>query len=311
MYEIEFKKKLVIFRPTINIINTGNKNIEESVYNETVDFEKLNQQYRNMINIVHIVTPFTILYNLEDYQTFNNIITCNIPNILFIRDSFISTQNGIWLTKMKNKIRYKEKKYIKNLLNKLCVYIYGETKKGFLEGGDVYMCNNIYCFIGMGTRSNYEGIMEFMDNNKYLFDKFIIVYPNEKDDSIYRLHLDSIFGMLDKKTCILWKNTITDVDAPYYRYADEYIIDKDTCNLFKNKIRIPFFDYLIKENINVIPISNESQKNNGCSILNLGNKILVQDRELEKKIKNSIYINLTEINKMYGGIHSIINVLNV
>ena len=309
MYEIQIKQIITIYFPNINIIKNGNKDIAKNLYRETVDYETVKEQYNNLIKTIKTLSPITRIHNLVNYISFGNILKCdNIPNIFFIRDSFIVTDKGIWITKMKEETRYLETKYIEKILIKMGLNIYGKTKKGYLEGGDVYIMNNKYCIIGTGPRSNYEGALEFIKENKYLFEKFIIVYPEIEDTDMHRIHLDCIFAMLDRFNCILWKGSITDKSKPYYRYVDEYILD-DKDIFVKNKNKISFFDYLIKENINVIPISDESQKNYGCNILNLGNnKILVQDHETYRKIPNSTYVDLSEVHKMYGGIHCITNI---
>ena len=71
---------------------------------------------------------------------------------------------------------------------------------------------------------------------------------------------------------------------------------------------IPLFEYLINNHFNVIPISSEAQQNYGCNILELDNGVvLTQEEESSRKIKNSIYVPMDEIHKMYGGIHCVTN----
>ena len=102
MYEIQIKSIITIYFPNINMIENGNKDIAKNLYRETVNYTTVKEQYNNLIKTIKKLSPITRIHNLVNYISFGNITKCdNIPNIFFIRDSFIATDKGIWITKMK------------------------------------------------------------------------------------------------------------------------------------------------------------------------------------------------------------------
>jgi len=177
-------------------------------------------------------------------------------------------------------------------------------------GGDVFLCGEA-CMIGVGPRSTIQGALEFVDIPGVRCKKLFVVHPYQYDSDMHRIHLDCIFGIVNKETCVVWEELL-DVETmlSYTRLVDEYERDDEKGRWYVKRTNIHFGTFLKERFLHVLPISTASQQKYGCNILHLSkDMILVQDLESYEKIRGGKYIPFQEVHKMYGGIRCATNVL--
>ncbi|WP_066874090.1 dimethylarginine dimethylaminohydrolase family protein [Clostridium mediterraneense] len=193
------------------------------VKNKDVDYEKMYRQYNNFINLLcdegadlHFLTP---IYG---------------ANQVFVRDVGFIIDDILFISKMGKKDRIDETKaleeYIKGENN-----IHSYKMQNYIEGGDVII-HNEFIFVGISKRTGYEAAKELQDyltkNNK----NYKVVTINFNCDIM--LHLDCVFNILNKDSCILSKYIYNTEEIESRIKNCYYIDDKTTRELGTNLISL-------------------------------------------------------------------------
>lgn len=308
MHESDHAKVVFVCSPDIEAVKLGNEHTEEYLYSTPVDTSALVLQHSGMISTILKNTVHVRVINL--YPSFQDFAVEEKTNIVFVRDSFVCLDRGIILCNMKEPVRKKEVSCLQNAMNLHQIPILGNIQQGFLEGGDVFLCGDA-CFIGIGPRSTLQGALEFVQIPGVQCKKLYVVYPHQPDSDMQRIHLDCIFGIVNKETCVVWEELL-DVKTllSYTRFVDEYERDDEKGRWYRTQSNVHFGTFLQERFQNILPISTGSQQKYGCNILHLSeDMILVQDQESYEKIRGAKYIPFQEVHKMYGGIRCATNVL--
>jgi len=235
----------------------------------------------------------TKVLNLTPYLP-ENLPVKIATNLVFVRDIYVNTPLGVWFGRLKEDARHYETQIVQGIFQRLHIGTLGETTTGFLEGGDVCFCRPDLCFIGINSRTNLEGANEFIQKTAVPGTTYAFVHcPGWiEDPSMYRIHLDCIFGMTGDTSCLLWTGATTQ------RFVTEY----------QGRQNIPFGKYLVEKGFSVTMVSDNSQENYGCNTVLLDkNTLLVQEQESFNKVPEATHVLFSEIHKMYGGLHCATN----
>lgn len=297
--------RVLLCKPNIYALKLANTDTDTFLFRQTVDIDRVLFQFNNLKSIlnknnIEYIDIFELLPDNISYEYYTNLI--------FVRDLFINTGNGIIIGNMKNIVRSFETKLIEQILNKLNITpIYRCIDNEILEGGD-YIRHLDTTFIAIGTRSNMKAVNSLLNKDLFGTDKVVIIYSDKDDKDMHRIHLDCYFAVYGYKCCLLWEELIRN-NSEYNRLVIEYKKDEDG-EYVNGSINKRLYEYLINEGYYVTPLSSESQKKYGCNIVELPNgKILVQDEESYIKVKGSIKVEFDEIHNMYGGIHCATNII--
>lgn len=132
----------------------------------------------------------------------------NFKNIeqIFTRDIGFVIEDFFFIANMKHPERQVEIKGIRSIIDKHfdVSKVINLPKEALLEGGDVILLNN-YIFIGLGERSNWEGV-EFLKNffpHKHVYGYELLV--DEEDSERHVLHLDCIFQPIGVDEAIIFE----------------------------------------------------------------------------------------------------------
>ncbi|MZI93644.1 amidinotransferase [Vibrio sp. CAIM 722] len=121
-------------------------------YNDLFDAEKAIVQYDQFAQLIQ-ATGCDIVW-LEDNND-------GLADAMFTRDSSIITKAGVIPLKMGKKLRAPEPQLHKAAFEKLGIPILGElTGDACVEGGDTIWLNETTLLVGMGFRSNEEGVVQ-------------------------------------------------------------------------------------------------------------------------------------------------------
>lgn len=152
-----------------------------------------------------------------------------LSNIYFMRDQQTVTDKGIVLSRMSKPQRKREPLLtglLWDMLNENPVYEI--QAPGTFEGGD-YMPMGEFALIGVGDRSNEDGVMQML---KYClgFDEVGVVHqpshpliPPNMRDPMLNMHLDNYFNVVSKGVVVgslpVLETTMVDI---YHRNGDFY-----------------------------------------------------------------------------------------
>jgi arginine deiminase len=192
---------------------------------------------------------------LEEYEAFVNLLKDFIPDItylpehkkagldsIYVHDSSIMTKKGLILTNMGKNERAGEPAAVGEFLNGLDVPIVGSISgEGRLEGGDVVLWDKRTLCVGLGYRTNEEGIRQFREITKNDIEEFIVVpLPHWKGPGDV-LHLMSLISP----------------------------IDYDLAVVYSRLLPVPFRNWLIRRSVKLIEVPDSEFESMGCNVLAL------------------------------------------
>lgn len=242
-------------------------------------------------------------------------------NIMFTRDQQITTARGVLMARLRSAQREKEVKVMAFCWEKLGVPVLGHVKEGFLEGGDFFPCGKDLCFVGVGTRSTY-GAVRWIMRQDWFGTSRVVVVRDDFDKSQDRMHLDCVFNVIGRKSCVMLSSMIDAKPGDKsIRIADiwERRSDKTAetekadgdCGMYRLARPDVEFSALLKEwGWNIVPITPQEQLEYGCNVLNLGNGRLISTEAKSARrvatqdfVTSVEHIDFSAVTAMYGGVH--------
>ncbi len=171
---------------------------------------------------LHFIGPPNYAKALEEYQTFEAILANHVDELHFLpfddsttldsiytHDPVIITRKGAILCNMGKPARASEPERIGAFLEKVDVPVLGKINgRGRLEGGDVVWLTERILAVGLGYRTNEEGIRQLRNILGDLVDEIIAVplpHWNGADDV---LHLMSILSPIDEDLHLVYSRLL-------------------------------------------------------------------------------------------------------
>ncbi len=197
-----------------------------------------------------ILRPQNSLTDYINYKNDNRYILDPLHNFFFTRDASISVNDKVLIGKMANKIRERESLIMKYIFDNHRIFktsTVSPTENDMLqysdikiEGGDVLIAREDVLVIGLGCRTNSQGIDFIVDKlakQKANMDIVVQQLPFEPESFI---HLDMVFTFLDTDKCMVY---------------EPLILSKNNYQTFN--IKIINGDVKIKEKENLLIALNE------------------------------------------------------
>jgi len=186
---------------------------------------------------------------------------------------------------------------------------------GRLEGGD-YIPAGTVSFIGMGMRTNPEGIRQMLDADAFGHDTVVVV----KDHKYWQMqmHLDTHFNIIDKDLCTMVTSRLTAQPGdPEYDTCDIYARAPGTKPYALVSQDVPFVDYLKIKGFDIIPIDYDDEMHYANNFLTIaprhimavaGQSEVLQQRFQEAKVTVE-WIPLESLIDGYGAAHCMTQVM--
>lgn len=193
---------------------------------------------------------------LKEYKVFEGIIKDHVEEVLFLPESdqvgldSIYTHDSVKITKKGaiffntgKVLRQKEGKEVEALFNANGIPTLGWIKApGKMEGGDVVWLDDETVAIGLGYRTNMEGIKQFKELTKDFIKNVIVVQMPHAYGEAECLHLMSVIS----------------------------IVDKDLAVVYSKFMPIAFRNWLIEHGYTLIEVNDQEYDNLGSNVLALG-----------------------------------------
>jgi N-dimethylarginine dimethylaminohydrolase len=293
----------LVCSPSKEAIELGSKDPSKYLYHDSVISEEVFEQHSKFIEILKQTEKVIDISKWVPADC----PTESLPNLIFIRDGFISTSKGVILGRMRYCIRDPETAILEAIFNKLQVPILTRIdNQGILEGGD-FVQTSTTSFFAVGTRSNRKAVEQLMRERVLDTKTVAIIYTDAPDPSMYRIHLDCVFGVIHDELCLVW-DKLLDPTYSLPRWVDEYKWMDGYYYL--HQVKIPLVEYLLQTGMYLIPISDAAQQKYGCNIVRTKNCVFTQEEESTEKLKPFIsvtQVKVDAIHQMYGGLHCATN----
>ncbi len=233
--EVGLIKRLLLKHPRSAFL--GPENIQSQWqglnYLDPPDFEKSLDEYDDLVHLLKNLVP-DISFLPEHKNT-------GLDSI-YVHDSSIMTKNGLILTNMGKKERAGEPGAVGEFMAGLSVPIIGSISGGGrLEGGDVILWDKGTILVGLGYRTNEEGVRQLREITKGDIKEFVEVpLPHWKGPGDV-LHLMSLISP----------------------------IDYDLAVVYSRLLPIPFRNWLIRRSVKLIEVPDSEFESMGCNVLAL------------------------------------------
>ena len=245
----------------------------------------------------------------------NNVLSLQsklpLSNVLYARDQS-NLLGGTWIwSSMRHQIRQPEVSLFKNVLSFSGLFDGSNISQvqvsgaGRFEGGDGIV-NNGAIYIGVGGRTNMEGIMQAAPTMLKYNEKVIVPIDEERDHGtkgeMDAMHLDTIWMPSGKNQIVACEDEV----------SRRKIIEITKVG---GKLKVTdggwFADHLAGRGVDLIPLTKDEQERYAPNFLNLGNDVVVLSlakgnkltERLGAKGKKVYNANLVNITKGYGGLH--------
>lgn len=195
----------------------------DSVLIKRSDDAFVNQEYidSNYERYNYLSRP--VYENLHsDYDTFENILKSNVKTIFYLpkdeevgidsvyaHDTLKVTNKGVVYFQMGKELRRKEPAASRKYLESKGIPTLGALKSSAtMEGGDVVWVDHKTVAIGLGYRTNAEGIRQFTEITKGVVDNVITVPLPHADGEERVLHLQSLISIVDKDLVVMYSRYV-------------------------------------------------------------------------------------------------------
>lgn len=196
---------------------------------------------------------------LKEFEVFENIIKENVEEVhylpkcnlvgldsIYTHDSVKITNKGAIALPMGKELRKNEHKETTKYLSSIGIPLLGKIEApAKIEGGDIVWIDEKTVAIGLGYRTNKEGIRQFKELTKDFVDEYIIVPMPHAYGKEECLHLMSIIS----------------------------IVDKDLAVVYSKFMPVFFRELLKKKGFELIEVPDEEYDNLGCNVLALAPRI--------------------------------------
>ncbi len=200
-------------------------------YPEKPNFQKVMQEYNQFAAIIEQHVP-DVYYLPEDEVT-------SLDSI-YTHDPVLVTAGGAILCRMGKKERESEPAIMGSYLEKLGIPILGEIKApGKIEGGDVVFFDDGTAAVGIGYRTNPEGVAQLRELTKDHVKEIVEVPLPHWNGPEECLHLMSMISP----------------------------VDRDLAVVYSRLMAVPFRNLLIDKGIQLIEVPDNEYDNFACNVL--------------------------------------------
>ena len=234
--------------------------------------------YKNQVNIdsqyqdLNYFGKPDFIRSLEDYESFRSILKKNGVEIhdlpadditsldsIYTHDPCLISNSGVILCSMGKTLRKKEPEMISKYFKSLNIPIIGKiSPPGKLEGGDIVWINNRTVAVGVGYRSNLEGIAQLKE-----------ILSGDVDE-IIPVHLPHWTGPSD---CLHLMSNISP-------------LDRDLFLVYSKLLPVSFREYLLDRGIKLLEVPDDEYESMGCNVLAIAPKkvIMIEGNDVTKNL---------------------------
>lgn len=189
---------ILIKHPKDAFINQNHLNDHWKVFGYTgpPDFVKACEEFSKFEQVIREWVP-EVLYLPRDKQV-------GIDSI-YTHDSVKITRYGAVYFPMGKRLREPETLAMQSYLESINIKTLGHIKgKGKMEGGDIVWLDEHSVAIGLGYRTNQEGIDQFMELTRDFIKEIVIVPLPHAEGPAACLHLMSLISMIDHDLAVVY-----------------------------------------------------------------------------------------------------------
>jgi arginine deiminase len=211
-----------------------------------LEFEYLCQFFQSMgIEIIH----------LDDLISENSDLIATLPNLIYPGYTAVISTRGAFISRMKLPHRRNEEFVVKELLENLSIPVVHEFQStdNYFEGFVPFDQRTL--FLTATEHHHSQTIMRFIQEALVLYDDIILLSTNVIPECSKP---DTVFNKIGRNCAIYSPSSINNVQL-FRRYTSE---------------QINLEEYSWKQNIELIPVSQDEQSKNACSCVSIDDETI-------------------------------------
>ncbi|WP_088228369.1 arginine deiminase family protein [Desulfosporosinus sp. FKB] len=257
-------RKVLLHNPIESLSAVSEENYKYHLFNfvpKVDQYLKEHEQYAQMLR-EHDVEVLLV----RDFVQQTKDLLDKLPNLPYLHDTAVITSKGAILSEMCPGTRAGEEQVVKEALTNIGIPIFHEFKTQEQFEGCLMLSPSTLIIVNT-ERSSPNTIEGFFSKALEIFAEVIYI---EAPQARRYMHADMIFNRISEDLALYF--------PPAFLHA--YLINRQT------RKEIDFKSYLEGKSIELIPISDEEQRNWGCSFVPLEPKKLIHyDLALSIKTK--------------------------
>ena len=260
--EVSQIKSLLLKHPKDAFLNPNNiqSQWKELNYSKPPDYGVAIEEYDDFVKILKEAVPEIHFLPKDDRTGLDSI---------YVHDPVIITDKGAVLCRMGKEKRHGEPSAAGEFLEELGIPVFGTVKgEGKLEGGDLVWMDERTVAVGLGYRTNKEGIRQFREFTEGFVKEFIIVpLPHWKGpDDV--MHLMSLISP----------------------------VSHDLAVVYPRLLPAPFRNWLLKRGVRLIEVLDSEFETMACNILTVkpGLCLMIEGNPRTKQMLESEGIEVLE-----------------
>ena len=230
-----------------------------------------------LINIL-LLMPRLILKKSRGIGSIHLSVTERDPlsNLYFMRDQQLVTDKGLFISRMAKQQRRNEIRITSMLWDMMGLPVsYKAKPPATIEGGDFFPMGD-FALIGMGDRTNKNGILQLMEYGISTPEIAVVsqpanpLIPSSYKDPMFDMHLDTYFNVAGKELAVGSETLL--------KLAEVEIYEKKEGRYGKKREKTNLSDYLKSKGVEVINLSVLEQMSYASNFLCISDrKILAVD----------------------------------
>jgi len=258
-------KKVLLARPEYLQIMKPINVIQEKHAQKNIDSALACKEHDEFIEVLEKEGVEVILEDTHE----------RFPYAVNTRDLGVTTPKGIVFGRFTSPYRWGERRLVEEPFKKKQIYPYETHSSGRFEGGDFMYIDEKKVAIGIGTRTDLNGVRQLQNTFDSLDVEFITVDFDEE-----YLHLDMIMNVIGEKTAVICEEALP-------AHIVQTLIDKD---------------------FTLIKVTREDVFLHKCNLLSIGNNTIIshsQATDVSQKLESLgfkvIQLSFREALKSGGG----------
>ncbi|MBI3299459.1 MAG: hypothetical protein HYZ75_14930 [Elusimicrobia bacterium] len=241
-----------------------------------------------------------------------------ISNLYFSRDQQITTQKGIVISNLSFVQRRPEAKVMRFVFEKLGLPIVTELTKGTMDGGDYVPAGDLV-FLGQGLRTSAGAVKQLLEEDAFGATEVAVV-KDAVDQSMDRMHLDTVFNLVGEKKAVALQDLFTDParrrTVDLYRRAPTRGLKNAVGHYVKVAENKEFGEFLKDRGFEVAAVTHEEQLQYATNFLNVGDghiitpfgggRYLKMLRDMGLTVR---YVPMNSLTDGYGAAHCMTQVV--
>jgi N-dimethylarginine dimethylaminohydrolase len=200
-------------------------------YAAAPDYDRAAEEYEGFVELLTSAGAEPLFLRPDEALTIDSI---------YVRDSMVVTPAGVILCRMGKKDREGEPEVAGSFLKEAGIRILGRIEgEGRLEGGDLIWLDQKTIVVGLGYRTNAEGIHQLQALTESLIDEIIVVPLPHWNGPSDVMHLMSNISPIDNDLALVYSRLLT----------------------------VPFRQALVDRGVKLIEVPDDEYESMACNVL--------------------------------------------